>query len=402
MGRIAALVLALLAAQSTVDPTDTGRAVYEEGIGRDALEASMGEPPWSIPPHARACAACHGASGLGASEGGVAAPPLDWSGLSDAGVLDRLDRALRQGRGIDGRTLFAEMPRYKISDGDLTALASYVRRLPYPPQAGLTGFSLTIGLDLAGSGFSQSEQARLHDRFAAQLHRISDDGGLFGRRLLLGTAPNEALITISWAGLSDQPSLAIVARPPGTPECATCCASVHPDIEAQVAWLEQWLETRKAAVVYRGSLATKFARSPGPPRSTATVHIGPPGELRTLPVGPLYLFADLGRPVAPLSDRPETYLVSGIDLEARLARVDALVASDRYFADVPRLASAAIEIDDALRHVANALALSGRRVLRYEVCRRLRETVPAAYAFTVFDIAEGAIVAQASDRGTAD
>lgn len=402
MGRLAALALALLASQSVGDPLDTGRAIYEQGIGRDTLEASMGDPPWPISAQARTCAACHGASGFGASEGGVAAPSLDWSGLSDSAVFDRLDQALRQGRGVDGRSLLPEMPRYTISDGDLMALADYVRRLPYPPQVGLTGSSLAIGLDLAGSGFSQSEQARLHDRFAALLHRISDDGGMFGRRLLPATAPTEAFITISWAGLSDQPSLAIVARPPGMPECATCCASVHPDIEAQVAWLERWFETRKTAVVYRGSLATKFARPPGPPRPAATVHIGPPGELRTLPSGPLYLFMDLGRPVAPLSDRPETYLVSAIDLKARLASVDSLVASDRSFADVPRLASAAVEIDGALRHVTDALAASGRRVLRYDVCRQLREAVPAAYAFTVFDIAESAVVARSLDLETAD
>ncbi|MDX3899360.1 MAG: c-type cytochrome [Sphingobium sp.] len=396
MGRLAALAVALLASQPAVAPPDSGRAIYEQGIGHDALSATMGDPPWPITPSARACAACHGAAGLGASEGGIAAPPLELSALSVAQAVERLATALRHGRGNDGRALLAAMPRYTISDGDLAALAIYVRSLPYPPQPGLTASNLAIALDLDGSGFTRGEQIRLRERFGSTLARTNNEGGLFGRELTLAATPGEAFFTISWAGLADHPSLAIVARPPGGAECAACCASLHADLDAQVEWLEHWLGARKAAVAYHGSLAAKFAQ-PGPPsHPTATVHVGPPGELGTPPAGPLYLFADLGRPAKSLGDRPDTYLVSAFDLEARLSAVDALAAADRSFADAPRLASAAVELGGALAHMLDALTAGGRRVLRYEVCRRLRETVPVRYAFTVFDMARGVVIARSS------
>lgn len=395
MGRIAVLALALLGQAPVADTHQAGRAIYDQGIGQDIgrepLSATIGTPPWPIAARARACAACHGAAGLGASEGGVAAPSLDLSTLSAQQAVERLAAALRHGRGADGRSLSAAMPRYTIGQADLAALAAYIRRFPFPPQPGLDGSTIAIGLDLAGLDVTPAEQARLRRHVAGGIARINAQGELFGRTLRLADDPAGAFLTISWAGLAGYPGVAVMPRLPGTDECDACCATLHPGLDAQLAWLGDWLAARDVRPTYRGPLAARFPLPAPPRRPDAIVHLGSASDLAPS-TGPLYLFADLGAPAAALHDRPKTYLVFPFDIAALLASADELSRSDPALGDAPRVARAAVELDWALDRLVTVLTRVGRRMLRYEACRALGQTVPRTHSFSVLEVSTGAVL----------
>jgi mono/diheme cytochrome c family protein len=376
------LFFSLAAAPSS---QEAGRAIYEDGAIRTQISATRDGQP--LARGRAACAACHGASGLGASEGGVAAPAIAYFPGDQVELTRWLASALRDGRGKDGRALSSAMPRYDLTDKELADLAAYVKSLPYPPEEGLDGNRIAIGLDLEGTAFSEAERGVLQGRVASALSRINENGGMFGRQLVL-TAPDRAFHTISWRGRSDRPSLSVLAPAPGSADCPSCCGSLHAELETQIEWLAQWLDERGQAAAYRGALAEKVLHPVSARGAKATVFIDRPGEVTGAPAGPLYLFSELGAVPAALQDRPETYLVLSFELDRRVRDVAALTRSSPDLAS-GRMANAAFEIDQAVVLLTGALQAIGRRVTSQDLCAGVRKLAAQNYSFSVFDVGAG-------------
>jgi hypothetical protein len=139
-----------------------GEAIYLRGLlGSGApLEATRGDGSASTPGVAAACVKCHRRSGLGMKEGPVLIPPITGQFLfhsqhakSDEAQLPYVEnarnnrkeytdatlaRVIRQGIDSDGKTLGYLMPRFDLSDADMSALIAYLRSLERSNIPGVT------------------------------------------------------------------------------------------------------------------------------------------------------------------------------------------------------------------------------------------------------------------------
>ncbi len=147
------------AAQSST--TTVGEAIFQRGVlgSGQPLEA-VNAAGVHVRGEAAACVNCHRRSGLGSREGRSLIPPITGRYLfrplvpvgDDAelpyveGVRDRrapytpasLARAVRDGIDSEGRQLKALMPHFRIDDGDMAALTSYLVSLDQRHVPGVT------------------------------------------------------------------------------------------------------------------------------------------------------------------------------------------------------------------------------------------------------------------------
>jgi len=137
------------------DPVlERGRALYLEGRRADGQRVAatvLGDVPVS---GAQApCASCHGRSGMGTSERGNQSPPIAGPLLFDAAERIQegppyteatLARAVREGVRSSGKPLDPLMPRYTLDDGDVAALAAYLRTLGPGPAPGIDDENLHL------------------------------------------------------------------------------------------------------------------------------------------------------------------------------------------------------------------------------------------------------------------
>jgi hypothetical protein len=114
---------------------DQGFALYEQGrgIGGREIQGTLGNGV-EVRGAAVACANCHGRDGRGLAEGGLRAPDIRWSVLSDRyapvrrGLVavpydrSRLRHTLMTGRRPDGTLLDPAMPRFELTEGEVSAL----------------------------------------------------------------------------------------------------------------------------------------------------------------------------------------------------------------------------------------------------------------------------------------
>ena len=149
-------VLLLMAAGATaaeVDLLEQGRRIYVEGarVSGQPLQATRDGAVILSGPQA-ACISCHRASGMGSVEGSQPVSPIGRRFLfAQEGDLvmanmdgrrgktlnqthapygdENLAMALRQGIGIDWRTLNAVMPHYSLDAQDIAALKAYLQQL---------------------------------------------------------------------------------------------------------------------------------------------------------------------------------------------------------------------------------------------------------------------------------
>jgi hypothetical protein len=177
----AALCAVLLAAPAAAAPDDAslaaGRRIYREGIlpSGDPVPAVV-QGDLAVDGRAFPCASCHLRSGRGALEGRLAVRALTGPVLfrplrqeaADTGSAARrraplralpplrpaydrasLGRAIRQGLDPAGRVLDAAMPRYRLSDEDMSSLVRYLSSLGSEPIPGVTGSSLRFATIVA-------------------------------------------------------------------------------------------------------------------------------------------------------------------------------------------------------------------------------------------------------------
>ena len=139
-----------------------GEAIYLRGMLSSGapLEATRGDGSAQTQGAAAACVKCHRRSGLGMKEGPVLIPPITGQFLfhslhakSDETQLPYVEnaranregytdatlaRVIREGIDSDGKTLGYLMPRYHLSDADMTALIVYLRSLERSTIPGVT------------------------------------------------------------------------------------------------------------------------------------------------------------------------------------------------------------------------------------------------------------------------
>ncbi|MEL1264505.1 c-type cytochrome [Pseudoxanthomonas putridarboris] len=391
----AGLLLGLACATVAAQADAPGRQLYQHGRGQDPVAVSLGDPPVRVPEERYACARCHGASGMGGSEGGIAAPALAANGPSGEARLAWLEAALREGRGRDGRRLLPAMPRYALSRRDLVALADYLSRLPYAAQPGLDPHRLRIALDMSGTPFPPAGQAWLRADLRATVERLNREGGLFGRTLELVDDDRDAYFGLGWVADPGRglPHLAVRAPPdPAAPPCNGCCATLHPGLAAQLDWLRTHLRDQGLTPALQGSLAGALgAADASTDQPTATVYVGDPAGLPSPRIdAPVYAFADLGLPAVP---RDDVLLVSPVELHEQMAEVERLQQAEQALRASPRLATAAVELRKALALFVEALASSGRQASAAEVCARLLAQAPARQRVSLLRLSDGTVVA---------
>jgi hypothetical protein len=80
-------------------------------------------------------ASCHGPDGRGGVHSmgmmqTMNAPDIRWSTLEDEFTADAFKLAVVDGKDPDGSTMSSDMPRWKMSDGDISDLIEYLKTLP--------------------------------------------------------------------------------------------------------------------------------------------------------------------------------------------------------------------------------------------------------------------------------
>ena len=168
-----------------------GRALYHghAGFARGVEATNL-----HLPSEFTACAKCHGAFGEGGREGGVTAPALTWSALTtprgeapafqaESQILDAVTKGVARG----GAALGPTMPRYTLSDVEMSALLAYLKHVgradDYPPGVDRQTIRLATMLPLSGAA-SAAGHAVL-DGMRGAFDAVNSNGGLYGRKLVL-------------------------------------------------------------------------------------------------------------------------------------------------------------------------------------------------------------------------
>jgi ABC-type branched-subunit amino acid transport system substrate-binding protein/mono/diheme cytochrome c family protein len=178
-----------------------GRALFLTGrTDEPAPYATVGAGNVQVPATAVPCASCHGRDGRGRAERGALPPNITWPALlapdttpgrqrppySESLVI----RAITMGIDAGGNRLDPIMPRFHLSMAEAATLLAYIKRLGTLSEAGLDDHSLVLGTVL------DAYDAAVGSALSAYLAKINQDGGLFGRRLVLyieRPAPGEPL-----------------------------------------------------------------------------------------------------------------------------------------------------------------------------------------------------------------
>jgi cytochrome c553 len=149
-----------------------GAQLYREGLraDRSPLRAER-DSGVSVRGQEAACLSCHRSSGMGGAEGSTAVPPIVGSVLFAPGhptrprterifsrltrqapasesrpayTLDTLQRALNAGIGANGQAMDPLMPRYRLTEIEVQALAAYTTTLRVGAAPGLVGRTLHL------------------------------------------------------------------------------------------------------------------------------------------------------------------------------------------------------------------------------------------------------------------
>ena len=186
--------LALLACPALAETSlERGERLFLRGQAPSSVSARVGpDDGVAVPLQSVACARCHGADAAGRSEGGVAAPAIDWFRLTkpwghgfedgrkrpayDAGSFHR---ALVQGLDPSGNRLDGRMPRFSLSSADSGALFEFIRNLKDAPRTGVDAGEVRIAYpDMPGASLASGVMERIFEAASA-------GGGIFGRKIRL-------------------------------------------------------------------------------------------------------------------------------------------------------------------------------------------------------------------------
>lgn len=376
----------LLAAHD--DPLTRGRQIYRNGIGQDPIAARQPALETAIEARDYACVRCHGVDGRGSREGGVTAPSLTVAQTKSEAEVDAwLLLALAQNRGADGHQLNGVMPNYTLSDRDRSALAAYLRTLPYPPEPGVTPQAIRLGLDPDGAGLDADAAARLRQLLTERTGALNRRGGIFGREILFVESDlTEVLITLGWAADSPKPGARFGVQSLHTRDGASKCGQLHPPLAEQIKWLQQKL-TEEGQQIRMVELANADPTSDEASDTQAVIYAGDSAGLAAVvaanPPGRVYAFSDLAEAHVLSQIKPPPIVVMPIDIDAQIAQVQQLQRRQPTLASKPRAASMVLEMMRALEMVITALEQQGRQVSAPELCQRLDRLARQSWRFSL-------------------
>jgi cytochrome c oxidase subunit 2 len=119
--------------------TSNGERIYFTSTSENGTELSYTSGPsstgWMMMGGRLACASCHGPDGRGGVHSMgmmevMEAPDIRWLTLQDEFSDDSFRLAVEEGQDPDGSIMSMDMPRWKMSDQDLSDLLSFLKSLP--------------------------------------------------------------------------------------------------------------------------------------------------------------------------------------------------------------------------------------------------------------------------------
>ncbi|MGB5777839.1 MAG: cytochrome c [Allopontixanthobacter sediminis] len=375
----------VLAAATT--ELDTGRQLYQTGNGSDPIEMSMFALPVDSEKSLFTCAACHGEDGTGGSEGGVVAPSLTKAAdMSSGDAAQWLKRSL-QG---DGGRIADTMPRYRLSDRDLTALTDYVRTFPNPPVTGVMPDTIAVAVEVDGSGLGTAGKARL-ERELTSLASQANDGGVFGRRIMIsieeeGLPSLPVFARISWFPSQNEAALIPLSiRPEDTSGVSRkTCASFQPPVNSQLGALIGILNGASGGLMITsdgdpgsrtllessGALSLLGQQASGENAvKPKRIHVGQPeAELDGNSQSELYLFADLIGQRAADHRLGSAHIIVPMALENQMSAVTELRNGGHIDA---RSAGIIVVLVEATRNLIAEMARSGRKLKPLSLCETM-------------------------------
>ena len=176
-----------------------GKQIYLRGesAGSPEITVMLGGGDTEVPATSFACANCHGLTGEGTEEGGLAAPSLTWSALASSHTSAlttnergsyteaTLVRAVRKGLDPAGVRLHPGMPQYRLTDGQAADLIAYLKKLGHELDPGLSQTTIKIGVALPMTGPLASLGQDIKDTLSASFAEANEHGGIYGRRFEL-------------------------------------------------------------------------------------------------------------------------------------------------------------------------------------------------------------------------
>lgn len=176
---------------------ERGRKIYfgEDGSPLESAKARIGEMGIKLPAQSFPCASCHGRKGVGVAERGALPADLSAGSLtkpySVTGALGRrrppyslvsFRTVVRTGKDPGGNSLSEAMPRFELSDKDLSDIWAFLEVMEDLSEPGVADAQLSVGVRLADDGKSPSglAQRKLLESLSGEINRI---GGIHGRKL---------------------------------------------------------------------------------------------------------------------------------------------------------------------------------------------------------------------------
>ncbi len=174
-----------------------GRNIYRKG--GDGIKAMLGDDDFEFPSSNFPCANCHGLTGLGGKEGGLQPPPIAWDMLASPRIATfsgkmrpaydeaSLKRAIADGTEVRGAKLHQGMPRYRMSDDQMSDLIAYLKviGLAADNDPGVTASAIKVGSALPLTGPLASLGEDIRAMLSTLLAEQNARGGIFGRRIEL-------------------------------------------------------------------------------------------------------------------------------------------------------------------------------------------------------------------------
>ena len=192
--RSAAPVAPFAASCSELTPAALrGKRIFQRGVTADGrpIEGAIVNGAATLSGREAACSSCHAPGGEGTMEGSLATPPLTPERLSSPTRERRaydaatLAIAIRDGRSPSSRRLNPVMPQYRLRDGDLTDLVTYLGCVGRDPDPGVTETALKLGAALPLTGPAAAMGASAREVLLAAFAEVNAQGGIFQRRIEL-------------------------------------------------------------------------------------------------------------------------------------------------------------------------------------------------------------------------
>lgn len=195
-----ALLAGLPAAAELSAAEARGRAIYfgEEGSALDTATAEIGTMDVDLPASSFPCASCHGERGIGRAERGVVPSDLSRDALTRpydvkaaAGRVrppyteDLFRRALNEGVDSGGTGLNEAMPRFDLSEDDVSDLWAFLDKLRQENDPGLGDEQIRVAVALPLSGASSATGPSMFAVADALAAAVNANGGVHGRALVL-------------------------------------------------------------------------------------------------------------------------------------------------------------------------------------------------------------------------